>query len=407
MNGWIDKRESAKTTFWDSPQEQYESNIETTITSLKAYATNKNIALTYSGGKDSSATLSLVIWAIETEKLVVNDLIVLYADTGLELPPLDMTAQATLKALKARGYKTKIVQAPIDNRLYVKILGYGYPFPTNRRRWCTRVLKQEPMKRAIEQLGDDWVLITGVRLNESDQRDKVITASCSTGDGECGQGWYQQNRNALAPIVHWRACHVFRWIFNDERNSLPILKGIEPVYKLDEFVPNGIRTGCIKCQVVHKDRSFDNLVKHNKEWEWLSPLHDLDNLHEWLKQPPQRHMKVSLDKKVNGDYRNRSGNVMGALTMEARKHGLDWIIDIQDKTNRQAPEGMGVSLVSGEEIECIKNMWGNNVYPKGWGSDDPSGGETTDIPIVINGKHVMTQLSLPTFKTFKTGEKLD
>lgn len=151
---WIDKREDRKTTFWDSPQEQYDDNIETSVRSMQAYATGKKVALTYSGGKDSSATLSLVLWMIETGQLEVEDLIVLYADTGLELPPLAITAMATIKELNKRGYKTRIVRASVENRLYVKMLGYGYPYPTNRRRWCTRLLKQDPMSEAIHQMWD-------------------------------------------------------------------------------------------------------------------------------------------------------------------------------------------------------------------------------------------------------------
>lgn len=396
---WIEQREDRKTTFWDSPQEQYDENVEITLLSLRAYAQGKKLAVTYSGGKDSSATLSLIIWAIESGQLQVDDLIILYADTGLELPPLAVTAEATLSELDARGYKTKIVKAPVESRLYVKMLGFGYPYPTNRRRWCTRLLKQEPMSKAISELDGEWTLITGVRLNESDQRDAVITASCSTGDGECGQGWYQQNKNALAPIVHWRACHVFRWIFNDERNSLPVLKGIEPVYKLDEFVDNGIRTGCIKCQVVHKDRSFNALVKHSPEWQWLAPLHELDVLHKWLAQPAQRLQKATLTLKADGTYRNRITNPIGPVHIEARQKGLEWIMKIQDETNKGAPDGLSISLVSLEEEMMIRDMWANNIYPSDWTGDEPHGDEIVDVPIVINGIHVATQKTLPNIGT--------
>jgi len=395
---WIADREARKTTFWGSPADEYEDNVELTIRSLQAYASNKKIAITYSGGKDSSATLSIVLHAIETKQLNVDDLLILYADTGLELPPLEKTAMATLTELNKRGYKTQIVRAPVDNRLYVRMLGYGYPYPNNRRRWCTRMLKQEPMAEVLKSLGNDWTILTGVRLNESDQRDKVITASCSTGDGECGQGWYQQHKNALAPIVHWRACHVFRWIFNDDRNHLPIIQGIEPVYKLDEFVPNGIRTGCIKCQVVHKDRSFNQLVKRNPEWSWLEPLHELDQLHDWLAQPAQRLIKTSLSIKADGTYRNRTNNVLGAISLEARVEGLNWIKRIQAKTNQNSPDGYHVCLVSEEEEKRILEMIENKVHPHNWDDTHLRGDQLAPIPIAINGKYQQTQLVLPGFE---------
>lgn len=396
---WIKLREGRKTGLFSTPKDQYNANIQASVESLQAYADGQKIAMTYSGGKDSSATLSFVLWCIEAGHIEVDDLIVLYADTGLELPPLAIAAERTLEEVSERGYKTKTVKAPVESRLYVKMLGYGYPYPTNRRRWCTRLLKQEPMNAAIAALDGDWQIITGVRLGESKQRDDIIQTSCSVGDGECGQGWYQQQRNALAPIVHWRACHVFRWIFNDARNSLPSIKGIEDVYKLDEFVPDGIRTGCIKCQVVHEDKSFKYLVDKVPEWSWLAPLHDLDQLHAWLAEPAQRLRKVEQSAKADGTLRE-GGQRLGAIAIEARREGLRRLLEIQNRTNAKAPQGMSISLVDEDERQAIEQMWRDNIHPRGWTGDEPRGDELFDRRFVIGkNKDQITQVQplLPIF----------
>src|SRR3546814_11136276 len=65
-------------------------------------------------------------------------------------------------------------------------------------------------------------MITGVRQGESAVRDRRIEMGCSRDGAECGQGWYQQvlpqaagirGRIAnLAPILHWRVCHVWDWL---------------------------------------------------------------------------------------------------------------------------------------------------------------------------------------------------
>ncbi|ASC69476.1 hypothetical protein XM38_004030 [Halomicronema hongdechloris C2206] len=40
--------------------------------------------------------------------------------------------------------------------------------------------------------------------------------SCTRDGGECGQGWFQQTTSSavadtLAPLLHWRVCHVWDW----------------------------------------------------------------------------------------------------------------------------------------------------------------------------------------------------
>lgn len=400
MSNWVELRESNKTGFFENPRELYTENIGTTIASLQAYANGKNVALTFSGGKDSSATVAITLWAIQQGLFKPKRLLVLYADTGLELPPLHMAAMKTLGRVRELGYETKIVQAPIENRLYVKMLGFGYPFPSNRRRWCTRLLKKEPMETELELLGDDWIVITGVRLGESDARDDRITTSCSTSDGECGQGWYQQNKNALAPIVHWRTCHVFRLLFVDkDRNILAdTVKGIEAVYKYDELVNKGIRTGCIRCQVVHEDVSMNALIKYDTFWSFLGPLKELDELHDWLSKPSQRHMMVEPTVKVDGSLRNRkSGNPIGCLTMDARKRGFEWLKEIESKTNQNAPMGYEINLVSKEEERVIRQMWADGIYPRGWTGNEPTGIAIAPRTFIKNGVIIGIQQPLPLF----------
>lgn len=374
-----------------------EEAIELSLASLQAYAVGrKRWAITYSGGKDSSATLSFVLWAIQTGKVSApEDLIVLYADTGLELPPLAITAQATLKQVEQLGFTTLTVKAPVENRLYVKMLGYGYPYPTNRRRWCTRLLKKEPMEAALAQYAaEDSLVITGVRKGESKVRDDVISTSCNTSDGECGQGWYQQSRNALAPLVHWRTCNVWRWLY-DDRNPLPVLRGIEDVYRAEHLDGLDIRTGCTKCQVVHEDRSFALLVRKSA-WKWLAPLHELDQVHEWLAKPGQRLRKVSVDKKADGKTYRKRPNPVGPIHLEARQKALAWLLDIQSSVLQDAPaEFSDWRLITDEEVVAIQDMIARKVYPQTWSGDEPRGSDEYEKSIVIDGELIAIQLLLP------------
>lgn len=392
---WVELREINKRGLFDKAQ-TLDEVLQISIDSLNAYgAAYKHWIITYSGGKDSSATVAFVLYAIESGLVSPPErLTIIYADTGIELPPLSITAERVLDAVRKRGYEAIKVQAPIENRLYVKMLGYGYPYPTNRRRWCTRLMKKEPMEQALNDT--NALTITGVRLGESTARDERITTSCSTSDGECGQGWYQQQRNALAPLVHWRVCNVWRWLF-DPRIPLPELQAISDVYAVEQIYGGDLRTGCIKCQVITEDKSFNMLVR-KKKWQWLAPLHELDELHAWLGKPAQRLRKVDVSKKADGSLRDRTNAPLGPIHLDARRKGLDWILDIQRRTINNAPdEFKHWRLITDEEVVAIRQMIAEDIYPGDWKGTEPHGDEAYEATIVIDGVFVAKQLLLPNF----------
>jgi DNA sulfur modification protein DndC len=208
--------------------------VQLSLDSLAEYGNyHHHWAVAYSGGKDSSATVTFVAWAIRN--LLVpqpKSLTILYADTRMELPPLQQTAMRLLDELKKDGFETRVVLPKMEDRFYVYMLGRGVPPPKNRFRWCTAQLKIEPMMAALQDLrqqaGQKLLMITGVRLGESQARDQRIALSCSRDSGECGQGWFQMATdgavaNTLAPLLHWRLCHVYDWLYF-EKSRIRILQ---------------------------------------------------------------------------------------------------------------------------------------------------------------------------------------
>lgn len=185
-------------TLFDAERMTYQETIDTSIASLNAYATKyPHWLLAYSGGKDSSATVSFVQWAINNGHVPrPQTLNVIYCDTGMELPPLHATAMKLLDQLKADGWNVKIAAPELDRRFWVYMLGRGVPPPKQGMRWCTARLKAEPMAAAVKELesalGGKVLSITGVRQGESAARDNRIAISCSKNGGECGQGWFQK-----------------------------------------------------------------------------------------------------------------------------------------------------------------------------------------------------------------------
>lgn len=351
--------------------------IALSLDSLRAYGESyRHWAIAFSGGKDSSATVTFVAWAVRSG-LVPRpaSLTVLYADTRMELPPLQATAMAMLDRLRADGFEARVVLPEMDDRYYVYMLGYGVPPPSNRFRWCTPQLKIDPMHAALAELrkqaGEKLLMLTGVRLGESEARDQRIAISCSRDSGECGQGWMQvatpeSLADTLAPLLHWRLCHVFDWCyFENDHHGYPEIIDIAAVYGQEE-----IRTGCIGCPLASRDNALEQLVKQPK-WAYLSPLLELKPLFRELKKARWRKRKSAPERRQDGKW-SKNGQRMGPLTMAGREKGLESVLDIQRRVNDAATtEGRPVvSLINAEEEARIREMWALDLWPRKWSVND-------------------------------------
>jgi DNA sulfur modification protein DndC len=181
--------------------------MELTIASLKAYGLKyRHWTCAFSGGKDSTATVTMVAYLIEHGLIPEPEsLTVLYADTRQELPPLHLSAMKILDELSARGIRTEVVLPPMDKRYFVYILGRGVPPPNNNTlRWCTRQIKIDPMIAALRSLrdsiGEKFLMLTGVRLGESAARDQRIALSCS-GDQRHRESDCLVEKEKAAPLI--------------------------------------------------------------------------------------------------------------------------------------------------------------------------------------------------------------
>ena len=332
-------------SFWEAERLTMERSLELTKESLQAYGSLYNHwAIAYSGGKDSTAVVSLVTHLIASGEITApKSLTVLYADTRMELSPLQTTAMQLLEGLRQRGITTRVVLPVVDDRFFVYIFGRGVPPPKNRFRWCTSQIKVEPMELALQDLrlqyDEKFLMLTGVRLGESAARDQRIALSCSKDGAECGQGWYQQATpesvaDVLAPCLHWRVCHIWDWLtFHAPSYGFPT-QVIAEVYGGDEKEEVNARTGCVGCNLASKDTALLTVLKL-PSWSYLAPLLRLRPLYAELKKPPYRLRKNGTDRRKDGTL---AANPMrlGPLTMDARRYGLAQVLDIQAQVNRAA-----------------------------------------------------------------------
>ncbi|WP_337881738.1 phosphoadenosine phosphosulfate reductase family protein [Chromobacterium haemolyticum] len=378
---------------------QMTDSIELTIQSLLAYGeAHEHWGIAWSGGKDSSATLTLIMYLIDAGKIPrPKTLTVFYADTRLELPPLAIAAQQIMDELVERGIRVEVVCAPLDKRFMVYLLGRGVPPPNNGTlRWCTGQIKISPMEEALRQrlgeLGGNILMITGVRQGESAIRDRRIEMSCGKDGAECGQGWYQQvlpnakglrGRIAtLAPLLHWRVCHVWEWLkhwapmaeFGDFSTRI-----IADAYGGDEAEEVNARTGCIGCPLAQEDKALDTILL-NPRWRYLAPLKGLKRLWRELREPQHRLRKPGLERLKDGSIAANPQR-MGPLTFEARLMGLERVLAIQAEVNAGADrDGMPhIDLLNAEEEARIRELIALETWPQGWEGDEPLATVPLDI----------------------------
>jgi DNA sulfur modification protein DndC len=361
---------------------QMTESIKLTVESMQAYGPLfEHWCIAWSGGKDSTTLLTLIVWLIDSKQIAApKSLTVFFADTRMELLPLWIAAQKIMEELRERDIDVQVVMAPMEKRFLPYILGRGVPPPNNNTfRWCTRQIKIDPMKAALAGLHASRgkvLMLTGVRQGESAIRDNRISMSCSKDGAECGQGWYQQTMpealcDTLAPILHWRVCHVWEWLkhwaplpeYGDWSTAI-----IADAYGGDEAEEVNARTGCNGCPLTEKDTALETIIK-NPSWAFLSPLKRLKPIYRELRLPQNRLRKTGKDSTEMNKQR------MGPLTMAARKDAFYRILAIQDEIAANMPEHLRkypTELLNAEEQAFIMKCWEDNVWPNKWDGNEPT-----------------------------------
>lgn len=375
---------------WDQQRTVLKDSIEQTVLSLCAYADRyRHWCIAFSGGKDSTTVATLVPHLIETGRVPrPESLTVLYADTRMELLPLSVSAMGIIDELRQQEIDARVVLPPLDDRFMVYMLGRGVPPPNNKTlRWCTSQIKIEPMHAALRDLrariGEKILMLTGVRMGESAARDERIVTSCSRDNAECGQGWLQVHTpeavaDTLAPILHWRVCHVWAWLTaHAPLHGWPTTT-IAAAYGGDEAEEINARTGCVGCPLASKDAALEAVIRQ-AQWAYLTPLLRLRELYTDLRFNRANRLRKSGVERLKDGSIAGNPNRIGPLTLEAREAGLAEVLDIQATINRSAAElgRPSIDILNTEEEVRIRELIAAKTWPQKWTGDEP----TADMPI--------------------------
>lgn len=329
--------------------------LETISRIIEAYVADQDPwVVGYSGGKDSTAVVKLVFQSLLRIDNPVKPVTVIYCDTGVEIPLASSLAKRALSGLEKEAraldlpISTRILTPAIRERFFVKVIGRGYPPPTDKFRWCTDRLRIDPVSTFLqsEEL-KSAVVVLGVREAESPTRRLTLQENQTD-----SRFWQQQkgvsNRRLFTPLVDYSIRDV--WHVNllvdrpravrakDVANLYANASGECPTVRDVKGAPCGrARFGCWTCTVAKNAVTLRNLVESGE--------HGLE---------PLLRFRLWLERERNNPYyrwRNRRNGKpgLGPMTMRWRRLALRKLLQAQDES--------GLQLISSEEISAIHKEW--------------------------------------------------
>ena len=218
---------------------------------------------------------------------------------------------------------------------------------------------------------------------------------------ECGQGWFQETLpeslcDTLAPILHWRVCHVWQYLRDwapTPRHGAFNTALLAEAYGGDQAEENHARTGCLGCPLANRDTALDYVLSL-PAWKHLEPLKELRPLYRELRLPKWRLRKPGGESRKDGTL-VANQNRMGPLTMDARRMALAKVLEIQARVNAAAsadvspevqamlgPDELAelrakrrrpapIDILNAEEVARIEELIAANTWPNKWTGDEP------------------------------------
>jgi DNA sulfur modification protein DndC len=273
-----------------------------------AYQLNKRWVLAFSGGKDSTVLLDLTFryWLEHGDV----DLTVVHNEVLLDPPVLYEWVYRVLPAVASYGIETIVIVPRLD---YITLmLGRGYSAPGPGFMWCTTEMKRKPVERFMASMNHGtWVKLTGVRLDESANRRRLIISRCGLGTDVCGSAYWLLGKKwasiDVAPIVNWSTEDVVTYL---KTHKQPWTGETEDYSFLLNRVYCGretMRNGCWICTVVSNDEMLRTYAECLNDPRYLRIL----ELKRQLKAISlDWNMRLHKSKKFNDEGKRRARELL-------------------------------------------------------------------------------------------------
>lgn len=364
----------------------------------------------YSGGKDSSAVITLTYLALLglPPKLRTKPIFLVSSDTLVETPVVVDLIKKTMLQIEAGAKRDKlpITQHPVvpktHETFWVNLLGKGYPAPTRSFRWCTERMKINPVSDFIREKVSQFeevIVVLGSRSSESSSRAQVIAKHKIDGT-HLARHTTLSNAFIYTPIDTWDVEDVwkllrgaFRYSPNEvEEWESPWGGNNRPLWTLymdssnqgecplviDDSTPScgNSRFGCWTCTVVTKDKAMESLIQNGEDW--MLPLLKFRDMLAVTSDPTQKDTyrnhkrrtgKVSYQYAKDGEELSAERkHVPGPYWLSYRKDWLKKLLQIEKSIN---DNGHDLTLITHPELHAIRQEWLKDPNEPDWNDSLP------------------------------------
>lgn len=286
--------------------EGIKSLIQAAVESLKNVMTKHQLAVAWSGGKDSSVVLGLVLQAAKDLKASGVDfqpIIVTHGDTMVENPEIRQYADMEIRRIRRFGQKHDIplevlVATPnLTESWQCRVIG-GRAMPSfpGMNHDCTTSMKIHPMERIRKAIlgkeAKNVVTIIGTRFEESPQRAARMRERGETPD----KPWVgDDDALYLSPIALWEMGDVWEYLGlckagDPETTTFSNFESVFRIYadaagstcavvgdmaSKGKSKPCGARTGCWCCTPIGRDKSAEAMIEGDERYAYMRGLNRL------------------------------------------------------------------------------------------------------------------------------------
>ncbi len=325
--------------------------------------------VTFSGGKDSTTVLHLVVLMLQDLKKEghqkLKKVYVVSSDTGVEMPIIEDYTLNKIEQIKTYiqeenlNIDVELLKPKVTETFWSLLLGKGYPSPNQNFRWCTDRMKIKPATNFLKNLteqNESILMLLGVRSDESQSRAQSIEKRDVNHRG-FSKHTEIPNAFTFSPIKDWTNAEVWTFL---STHTAPWGKHEDMMVLYDKgsgetdcniaLNPEAsscgkTRFGCWVCTVVSQDKSMANMLR-NKEDEWMRPLHEFRNKLEAYRYDHSKRQP-----------RRRNGQKsVGPFLLSIRQELFSELLDIEKQLQKSGKMG-NKTLISDDEINQIQKLW--------------------------------------------------
>lgn len=383
-----------------------DEKVAIAVQAIKAQVlAGRHLSVAWSGGKDSSVTLSIALIAMRelmAEGVNVPTLNVCHSDTKMEQPAVVAYNKVMINRIEAYakssgipirvwlaspGLSMDYLVSVIGGRTIISLgsntkcqqMTKAYPLDQLKR----RVRKQIAVETGVKAKAVQIVTLIGTRFDESatrgramaDRGESAVDAVDVMDDGQL----------VLSPIANFTQFDVFEFIGKVRSEKIETYDNFDQLVQIyrdlnggdcmvnaylagkeQSKAPCNARTGCWTCTRVSRDASTEALLAaESGEYAWMKPLNDLRSYMLKMHFNPTARAWLARDVGKDGWVTVTPNAYSPAYTHEL----LGIVLSIQADEQLEARR-LGIAprfkLLSLKQIMAIELNWGRYGYQPAW-----------------------------------------